>query len=291
MTGPKSSSSSEPTLTGDRRQQSPHELIDNRFEDDDAAAGCAALPALLNAESTAQLTAWSRSASSHTTNGFFPPSSSDTRASRRRRSAEFRGQPRRTGEADDADIGDFDQRCSRFRPEAVNDVEHAGGQTRLLRHLCEEPGRARRVLGDFRTTVFPQTSAGTPSRQRWPLACSPATMRPATPIGWRIVIAWRPASRWWSSGRRGADPRWRRRGRAPQAASFTGGILHATCRSRRDDLRDLRLPILHQRTRRYRIMPRCTGVDDRPGSCRVPRPPRARHRQPPSAPATTWRGR
>ncbi len=148
-------------------------------------------PALLNAESSAQWTALSRSASSHTTSGFLPPSSRETFARR------------------------WAPATAIFRPTAVDPVKlirsTSGSPTSgapasspypctMLRTPAGRPAsRAIRPNSQavpgvssaaLRIAALPHTSAGNTFHATLAIGVFAATIRPATPTGWRTVMAY-----------------------------------------------------------------------------------------------------
>ncbi len=135
----------------------------------------------------------SRSASSQTTSGFLPPSSRQTFASR---SPATRGDHPadrgRAGEADDGDARMLDERLPGLGAEALDDVEHARRQARLRREARERERASAGVSSDaFSTAALPHSSAGKTFQATFAIGVLAAMISPATPSGWRIVIAWR----------------------------------------------------------------------------------------------------
>ena len=75
-------------------------------------------------------------------------------------------------------------------PEALHDIEHAGGQPGLLRDLARTARPCAGVSSAaLSTAALPQISAGNTFHATLAIGVLAAMISPATPQGWRTVIA------------------------------------------------------------------------------------------------------
>ena len=95
----------------------------------------------------------------------------------------------RSGEADDVHVGRLDQRRARLLPEAVHHVEHAGGQPGLGASRAKAQAVAGVSSDGLSTAAFPQSRAGNTFQATLAMGVLAAMMSPATPSGWRTVMA------------------------------------------------------------------------------------------------------
>ena len=109
--------------------------------------------------------------------------------------ADSRDQPSdggRAGEGDDGDARILDERLARLRAEALDDVQHARRQPGLGREAREERARVSGVSSEaFSTAALPQRSAGKTFQATFAIGVFAAMISPATPSGWRMVMACR----------------------------------------------------------------------------------------------------
>ena len=92
----------------------------------------------------------------------------------------------------------------------------------------------------FSTAALPQSSAGKTFQATFAIGVFAAMIRPATPSGWRIVMAWRFGHRArWSCARRSAAPRRRRSSPARSRRRSRPRVLRRLAGLGRDDARRL----------------------------------------------------
>ena len=93
---------------------------------------------------------------------------------------------------DDRDARVLDERLARLLAVALDDVEHA---RRAAPASAASRAKASAVSGvssdAFSTAALPQRSAGKTFQATFAIGVFAAMIRPATPSGWRIVIACR----------------------------------------------------------------------------------------------------
>ena len=163
----------------ERRRSPPAsaaELIVDRLEDDDAAAGGAALPGVAEGREHRPLhrARRDRRRRRRRTGSCRRARATRAPAARRRSAAISRPTAVEPVKLMTPTSALCDERRARLRAEALHDVEHAGGQARLVRRsartarpspACPRPPSARRRCR--------RSAPETPSRRRWRSACSP----------------------------------------------------------------------------------------------------------------------
>ena len=147
-------------------------------------------PALLNAERRVQRTASSRSASSQTTSGFLPPSSRESFARRRPASTAISRPTALEPVKLITPTSGFEPGAPPPRGRSRGRYSRRHQAILLLRAI--RPNRAA-VCGvssaDLRTAAFPQMRAGKTFHATLAIGVLAAMISPATPMGWRTVIA------------------------------------------------------------------------------------------------------
>ena len=93
---------------------------------------------------------------------------------------------------DDGDARVLDERLPGLLAVALDDVEHARAAGPPRRRAARRRAPSRGVSSDaFSTAAFPQRSAGKTFHATFAIGVFAAMIRPATPSGWRSVIACR----------------------------------------------------------------------------------------------------
>ena len=191
ITGPKSSSSPQPTRSfATRRSSRSRNASYTESNTMIRLPAAQRWPALLNAERTAASAARSRSASSQTISGFFPPSSRHTFASRAPAACAIQ----RPTAVEPVKLmrstsGDSTSAAPASSPSPCTTLSTPGGRPAS----CASRAKAHALSGvssaGLSTAAFPQRSAGKTFHATLAIGVFAAMMRPVTPSGWRTVWA------------------------------------------------------------------------------------------------------
>ena len=94
----------------------------------------------------------------------------------------------RAGERDDRDVRMPDERIADLSPAPVDDVDDAGGTPASISSSTKRSPSAGVSVAGLKTTVLPQTSAGSIFQLGIAIGKFHGVITPTTPIGWRTLM-------------------------------------------------------------------------------------------------------